>query len=67
METQNTAILNYLKAGNKITALKALKFFGCLRLSGRIYDLKKQGHKIQSNFTTSTYLGEVKRYKEYYI
>ena len=44
--TQNTQILHHLKSGKSITALEALNEFGCLRLSGRIYDLKKEGHSI---------------------
>lgn len=43
---QGKAILQYLLAGNTITSLEALKLFGCLRLSGRIYDLKKAGYEI---------------------
>ena len=51
METksQEKRILNYLKNGGKITPLEALNKFGCLRLSGRIYDLKRKGYNIKSN------------------
>jgi len=45
---QASMILSYLKAGHSITPLEALNRFACLRLGGRIYDLKKQGHKIES-------------------
>lgn len=47
--TQNQKILKHLQKGKKITPLQALRMFGCLRLSGRIYDLKKQGHKIKTD------------------
>lgn len=50
--TQNQAILKHLKKGKRITSLTALKLFGCLRLSGRIYDLKKAGHDILSRMVT---------------
>jgi hypothetical protein len=51
METksQEKRILNYLQNGGKITTLEALDKFGCLRLSGRIYDLKRKGYNIKSN------------------
>jgi hypothetical protein len=46
--TQNDKILKYMKTHKKgITALKALEICGCLRLSGRIFDLRKQGYEIK--------------------
>ena len=45
---QAAQILDYLLAGNRLTPLEALERFKCLRLGGRIYDLKKLGHPIQS-------------------
>lgn len=44
--TQSQKILAYLAEGHRLTPLEALRLFGCFRLSGRIYDLKKQGHNI---------------------
>ena len=44
--SQSQQILEYMKAGNGITPLDALHKFGCLRLGARIYDLKRDGHKI---------------------
>ena len=38
----------YLVKGKTITPLQALNWFGCMRLSGRIYDLKKDGWNIIS-------------------
>ena len=48
METQNKQILRHLQSGRPITSLEAIRLFGCLRLSGRIYDLRKIGHPILS-------------------
>jgi len=49
MKSQNELIKNHLEAGNSITSLQALRQFGCLRLSGRIYDLvHEHGLKVQS-------------------
>lgn len=39
MKSQNEQIKNYLEKGKSITPIEALNHFGCLRLSGRIYDL----------------------------
>jgi hypothetical protein len=44
--TQTDMIRAHLEAGNAITALSALKHYGCLRLSGRIYDIKKAGYPV---------------------
>jgi len=46
--SQDTAILNYLKKGKKLTPLDALHRFGCFRLSARVYDLRGRGHNIVS-------------------
>lgn len=39
-QSQNAKIAEYLKQGNSITPLDALKMFGCMRLGARIADLK---------------------------
>ncbi len=46
--TQAAQILRDLRRGKRITQLDAIGRYGCLRLSGRIFDLKKAGHPIQS-------------------
>ncbi|KDN14029.1 hypothetical protein BGI40_01585 [Snodgrassella communis] len=46
--TQTIQILQYLKDGNSITPLDALRKFGCMRLGARIYDLKQAGHVINT-------------------
>ena len=48
MKTQTAQILNYLRRGNSLTPLEALKCFGSLRLGARIFELKEAGHKIHS-------------------
>ena len=47
-KSQNKKILSFLKSKKSITPIEALNLFGCFRLSGRIYDLRKEGHKIES-------------------
>lgn len=48
LESQSYQIREYLLQGNTITAMEALRLFGCFRLSGRIYDLRKEGTNISS-------------------
>ena len=45
--TQCEMIKAHLEAGNKLTALEALKLFGCMRLPSRIHDLNKRGMNIK--------------------
>lgn len=47
MESQNKAIKAHLEKGNSITAMQALKQFGCFRLAARIKNLKDEGMNIQ--------------------
>lgn len=46
-QTQAQQILHRLERGASITPLDALRMYGCLRLGGRIYDLRKQGWNIE--------------------
>lgn len=39
--SQTKQILDYLKQGNKITPLDALRKFGCFRLTSRIWDIER--------------------------
>ncbi len=59
--SQNKQILNYLLQGKKLTPLTALSKFGCLRLSARILDLRKEGH----NITTENVTRKGKTFAEY--
>lgn len=46
-ESQNRKILRYLGKSKKgITNVDAAAKFGCYRLSGRIFDLRQDGHNI---------------------
>ena len=44
--TQCDRILSYLQEGHGITALEAVKKFGCMRLASRIHDLRDRGNQI---------------------
>ena len=51
-ERQNSRILTHLQKGKSLTPIGALNKFGCFRLSGRIYDLKQDGYKIDCKMIT---------------
>lgn len=46
--TQRAAILEWLQSGCALTALGALRKFGCNRLAARICELRKDGHVIDA-------------------
>jgi hypothetical protein len=46
--SQGQLILNHLRAGKHLTPLEALKRFRCLRLSGRILELREAGYDIRT-------------------
>ncbi|APF16971.1 hypothetical protein Calab_1507 [Caldithrix abyssi DSM 13497] len=46
--TQSELILKHLIRNKGITALEALRLYGCLRLSARIWELRQRGYRIDS-------------------
>jgi len=48
--TQNDMILHHLKTVGPLTPQMALRKFQCMRLSGRIWDLRQQGHPIDTEW-----------------
>jgi len=62
--TQAGRILEYLRAGNRITALEALDAFGCFRLAARIHELRRDGWQINER-TVETRGG--KKVAEYWL
>ena len=65
---QKEMILKYMQTEGKITPLDAIREFSCLRLSARIYDLKRDGHKIGSRMKTNkNKFGDPVSYSEYYL
>ncbi|MDE2020965.1 MAG: hypothetical protein KGJ13_11565 [Patescibacteria group bacterium] len=62
--SQSDAILEALKRGDTITPLDALQKYRCLRLSGRIYDLKAKGYPIEMRLIETP---SGKRVAEYYL
>lgn len=63
-KSQCDMIADWLAQGYSLTSLDALKLFGCLRLSSRIWDLKEKGMNIQKK---TVVLPNKKRVCEYFI
>ena len=61
--SQEQRILHYLMTGRGLTPLQALKKWGCFRLSGRIFEIKKWGYGIESHLVKRN----GKRFAEYYM
>lgn len=74
MKSQNNLIRAHLESGQSITALEALRRFGCLRLSGRIHDLRHDHElpiqaeriKVHGKYIARYYLPHthIKKYKK---
>lgn len=62
--SQNARILGHLAHGRNLTPLSALRLFDCLRLGGRIHELRGRGHKIKSEMVT---LSNKKRVASYFL
>lgn len=64
--TQAKRVLDYMRDFGSITQLEALRDIGCMRLASRISELRKEGHKIESErVTVNNRYGEkcyIKRY-----
>lgn len=52
-QSQCKAILAHLREGKTITAIEALRLFGCFRLTSRIHDLTKRGVAISRKYITT--------------
>ncbi len=50
--TQCERIIDYINEFGSITALDAMREFGCMRLASRICDLKRQGFNIVREMET---------------
>ena len=67
-QTQREKIIEYIEENGSITALDALREFGCMRLASRISELKRAGFVISSVMETKkNKKGEPVRYARYRI
>ena len=60
-KSQSEEILAWLQSGKSLDPLTALEKFGTFRLGARVYDLKKEGHRIETIMVEK----RGKRYAEY--
>lgn len=47
-KSQISEVLRYLKENGSITSMLAIQLFGATRLSGIIYNLRKEGYNIKT-------------------
>ena len=61
-------VLEHLKACGHITSLEAIELFGATRLSAIIYNLRKQGYDIKTEYIQFTdRYGNESKYGEYIL
>lgn len=48
MWTQTEAILAHFQRGGRLTAMEALRLYGCARLAARVHELRGRGYDIRS-------------------
>lgn len=66
--SQCSRILRYMKETGGITSWEAIKEFGCTRLSGRIYDLRRAGWRISvEKVTGKNRYGDRVNYNRYFL
>ena len=65
-ESQCNRLLRWIQSGKRINQIDAYQKVGIMRLSGRIFELKKAGHKIvDRKITVINRFGESVTLKEY--
>lgn len=47
--SQSSDLLNYLQTHNKVTQYDTLSALGIMRLSARVFDLRKAGYEIRTD------------------
>ena len=66
--SQEKLIANYCEREGSITALEAIYNLGITRLSARVYNLRKLGYNIVSEYEhTFNRYNEPVKYKRYYV
>ena len=65
--TQEDAILNDLRAGNKLSPMGALQKFNCWALSSRVSDLNKRGVTKGFHIGCKMVTNNNKTYGEYFM
>lgn len=52
MKTQEELVLEYLQEHKEITSWEAFMRFGITRISAKIFNLRKKGYDISTNYLT---------------
>jgi hypothetical protein len=62
--TDNAAVLRLLRIRGRqgVTPLEALREVGTMRLGARVYDLRREGHKIERQWFTTPGNSRVAKY-----
>ena len=67
-QTHEKMILQYMRKHGSITAMDAIRDFGCMRLASRISDLRWDGYDIETVMENGkNRQGETVRYARYYL
>lgn len=67
-QTHEKMILQYMRKHGSITAMDAVREFGCMRLAARISDLRWDGYNIETELEVGKNRnGETVRYARYYL
>lgn len=68
MSNRKIQVLSYMEKNNGITSLEAINKLGNTRLSGTIYDLRKEGFEFATEWKkVNNRFGESVRVKKYYL
>ena len=51
-DSQTKRILDHLKQGKGMSAMLAVKMFGCYRLAARVAELRNSGYNIKTTMVT---------------
>ncbi len=65
--TQTNRVLDYMKTYGSITSLEAFRDLGVTRLSGVIFDLRKQYNIVSKTEKSKNRYGENTSYSRYYL
>ena len=66
--TQEQAVRNHIINNGSITQAQAVRLYGCYRLSARIYEMRKDGYEIATQYKTSkNRFGYVSVYANYVL
>ena len=66
--TQEQAVRNHIINNGSITQAQAVRLYGCYRLSARIYEMRKDGYEIATQYKTSkTRFGYTSVYANYVL